>query len=235
MIADCKKIQATPQGKGLNCYAGQFEKYEGLTVNAAEAINSAGGVVTDDYGKPNVNTPEAKGPRLPGDGFKQGYIPKEAHHLQGGGGPRRAFQEGKLIFLRNWPYVYSLADGDEGTPRSRASSRSPRCPASTAPASPASAVTTLGISTYAKHKKTALDFIKFYTSEERQNDEPAAGLAGSGVDFDLRRHGAAEASSRTSPPSGSINSAQAAPEGGPLRRRHHGHPGRGLRRDARAR
>ncbi len=44
MEADCKKIQATPEGKGVGCYAGQFEKYEGLTVNASEAINGAGGV-----------------------------------------------------------------------------------------------------------------------------------------------------------------------------------------------
>ena len=29
----------------MDCYAGQFEKYEGLTVNFSEVINGAGGVV----------------------------------------------------------------------------------------------------------------------------------------------------------------------------------------------
>ena len=87
MIADCKKIQATPQGAGVNCYAGQFQKYEGLTVNAAEAINSAGGVITDKDGKPNVNTPEAKaGLGLPGRRLQAGLHPQGSHHLQGGGG-----------------------------------------------------------------------------------------------------------------------------------------------------
>src|SRR5438874_5206559 len=41
--ADCKKVQALPQAAGAGCYAGQFEKYEGLTVNFSEAVNSAGG------------------------------------------------------------------------------------------------------------------------------------------------------------------------------------------------
>src|SRR3954453_11375346 len=98
MIDDCKKIQATPHGAGLNCYAGQFQKYEGLTGNAAEAINSAGGVITDKDGKPNVNTPEAKaGLSFLADGIKQGYIPKEALTYKEEES-RRAFQEGKLIF-----------------------------------------------------------------------------------------------------------------------------------------
>ena len=28
----------------MDCYAGQYANYEGLTVNAAEAVNTAGGV-----------------------------------------------------------------------------------------------------------------------------------------------------------------------------------------------
>ena len=141
MIDDCKKIQATPQGAGLNCYAGQFQKYEGLTVNAAEAINGAGGVITDAEGKPNVNTPEAKaGLDFLANGFKQGYIAKEAMTYKEEES-RRAFQEGKLIFLRNWPYVYALANATrllEGRGQVR---RRPAARPRTAPASPASAAT----------------------------------------------------------------------------------------------
>ena len=40
-----KLIQATPEGAGVGCYAGQFDKYEGLTVNFAEAVDSAGGEI----------------------------------------------------------------------------------------------------------------------------------------------------------------------------------------------
>ena len=167
LIADCKKIQATPEGKGDACYAGQFEKYEGLTVNASEVINGAGGEVTDASGKPNVNTPEAaKGLDFLVNGFKQGYIPKEAITYTEEEG-RRAFQGGKLIFHRQWPYIYNLANGDEGTKVKGKFAVAP-LPGLDGPGASSLGGHNVAISTYSKHKKSALDFIKFYTSEERQ-------------------------------------------------------------------
>src|SRR6478735_929879 len=167
LIADCKKVQATPQGKGVGCYAGQFEKYEGLTVNASEVINGAGGVVTDDSGKPNVDTPEAaKGLDFLVNGFKQGYIPKEAITYKEEEG-RASFQAGKLIFHRNWPYVYNLANGDEGTQVKGKFAVAP-LPGLNGPGASSLGGHNLAISTYSKHKQSALDFIKYYTSEENQ-------------------------------------------------------------------
>src|SRR6478735_5214443 len=167
LIADCKKVQATPQGKGVGCYAGQFEKYEGLTVNASEVINGAGGVVTDDTGKPNVDTPEAaKGLDFLVNGFKQGYIPKEAITYKEEEG-RASFQAGKLIFHRNWPYVYNLANGDEGTQVKGKFAVAP-LPGLNGPGASSLGGHNLAISTYSKHKQSALDFIKYYTSEENQ-------------------------------------------------------------------
>ncbi|NUR06561.1 MAG: ABC transporter substrate-binding protein [Nocardioidaceae bacterium] len=167
LIDDCKKIQATPQGKGVNCYAGQFEKYEGLTVNASEVINGAGGVVTDDSGKPDVNTPEAaKGLDFLVNGFKQGYIPKEAITYKEEEG-RRAFQGGKLIFHRQWPYQYNLANGDEGTKVKGKFAVAP-LPGLDGPGASSLGGHNLAISTYSKNKASALDFIKFYTSEQNQ-------------------------------------------------------------------
>ena len=67
----------------MGCYAGQFAKYEGLTVNTAEAINSQGGKILDDSGKPAVNTDEAKqGLQNLADAYKNGNIPKEAITFQ---------------------------------------------------------------------------------------------------------------------------------------------------------
>ncbi len=76
LIADCSKAKAA----GIDCYAGQFFNYEGLTCNATEAVNTAGGEVVKEDGKtPNVDTPEAaKGLDFLVNGFKQGYIPKAA-------------------------------------------------------------------------------------------------------------------------------------------------------------
>src|SRR5690348_13293252 len=60
LLSDCQKVKATPAGANVGCYAGQFEKYEGLTVNFSEAVQSAGGSIVDDSGKPNVNSSQAK-------------------------------------------------------------------------------------------------------------------------------------------------------------------------------
>jgi multiple sugar transport system substrate-binding protein len=166
MLDDCKKIQATPQGAGLNCYAGQFQKYEGLTVNAAEAINGAGGVITDAEGKPNVNTPEAKaGLDFLANGIKQGYIAKEALTYKEEES-RRAFQEGKLIFLRNWPYVYAKASATDGSSQVAGKFAVAPLPGLNGPGVSSLGGHALAISTYAKNKKTAVDFINYWTSKE---------------------------------------------------------------------
>jgi len=167
LIADCKKIQATPEGKGVECYAGQFEKYEGLTVNAAEAINSAGGVITDESGKPNVDTPEAKaGLDFLVNGFKEGYIPDEAITYKEEEG-RRAFQEGRLIFHRQWPYQYNLANADDGSSKVNGKFEVAPLPGMDGPGSSSLGGHAAAISAYSKNKKTALEFMKFYTSKEQ--------------------------------------------------------------------
>jgi multiple sugar transport system substrate-binding protein len=166
--AACQKVAAMPEGKGIGCYAGQFEKYEGLTVNFSEAINSAGGVVVDKDGKPNVDTPEAlAGLETLTKGFSSGMIPKAAITYKEEEG-RRAFQEGKLLFHRNWPYVYALASKTDGSSKVAGKFGVAPLPGKDGPG-----VSTLGghnyaISAFAKNKATAADFIKFMASEERQ-------------------------------------------------------------------
>lgn len=164
----CAKIKALPEGKTIGCYAGQFEKYEGLTVNFSEAVNGAGGVVVGDDGKPNVDTPEAlEGLNFLVDGFKSGEIPKAAITYTEEPG-RRAFQEGNLVFLRNWPSVYALANKTDGSSKIAGKFGVAPLPGLKGPG-----VSTLGghnyaISEFAKNKATAADFMKFMYSEERQ-------------------------------------------------------------------
>ncbi|WP_246485979.1 ABC transporter substrate-binding protein [Kribbella qitaiheensis] len=168
MLAACLKVQALPEAKGMSCYAGQFEKYEGLTVNFSEAINSAGGVIVDKDGKPNVDTPEAlAGLQELTKGFSTGAIPKAAVTYKEEES-RRAFQEGKLLFLRNWPYVYALAGKTDGSSKIAGKFGVAPLPGKTGPG-----VSSLGghdyaISQFAKNKATAVDFINFMASEERQ-------------------------------------------------------------------
>jgi multiple sugar transport system substrate-binding protein len=168
MDQDCKKVKALPEGKSIGCYAGQFDKYEGLTCNFSEAVQSAGGEVVGEDGKPNVNTQEAKdGLNFLVDGVKSGEIPKAAITYQEEPG-RRAFQDGQLLFHRQWPYQYALANATDGT--SKVAGKFDVAPL---PGKDGPGVSTLGghnfaISAFAKNKATGLDFIKFFSSEENE-------------------------------------------------------------------
>lgn len=163
----CDKVLALPGTKDMSCYAGQFEKYEGLTVSFAEAVNSAGGSIIGENGKPTVNSPEAKrGLQFLVKGFKSGMIPREAITYKEETS-RRAFETGKLVFLRNWPYVYSLANDPAS---SKVAGKFGVAPI---PGLKGKGVSSLGghnlaISAFGKNKQTALDFIKFFTAAEQQ-------------------------------------------------------------------
>lgn len=166
MAAQCKQIQALPEGEGVDCFAGQFDKYEGLTVNASEAINGAGGEIIGEDGKPNVDTPAAKaGLDFLVGGFESGLIAKEAITYQEEEG-RRAFQAGKLIFHRQWPYQYALANATDGSSKVAGKFAVAPLPGLDGPGVSSLGGHDLAISAYSKNKKTALEFIKFYTSPE---------------------------------------------------------------------
>jgi multiple sugar transport system substrate-binding protein len=168
MIADCKKATA-----GMGCYAGQFANYEGLTVNAAEAINTAGGVIVKDDGKtPNVDTPEAKkGLDFLVNGFSQGYIPKDAIGFKETES-LNAFQTGKLLFMRQWPYGVSILNTASNSVVKGKFGIAP-LPGSGSGDHATQGASSLGghsfaMSTYGKHKATALDFMKFMESDPVQ-------------------------------------------------------------------
>ncbi|MEK0157433.1 ABC transporter substrate-binding protein [Arthrobacter oryzae] len=155
------------KANNIGCYAGQFKKYEGLTVNASEAINSFGGSVLDKDGKPSLNTPEAKtGLENLAKAYENGNIPKEAITYQEEEG-RQAFQDGKLLFHRNWPYVYNLAT-TEASSKVKDVLGMTALPGQSGPGASSLGGHSAAVSVYSKNKATALDFVKFLTAEEQQ-------------------------------------------------------------------
>ncbi|MEO3829085.1 ABC transporter substrate-binding protein [Actinomadura sp. B10D3] len=169
LTADCAKVQKIPQGKGIGCYAGQFGKYEGLTVNYSEAVQSAGGEVFDASGKPRVNTPQAKaGLQFLVDGFENGTIPEKAITYKEEEG-RRAFQEGDLVFHRNWAYVYALASEEDGSKVAGKFGVAP-IPGKDGPGSGTLGGNNLAVSAFSEHQATARDFIAHIVSPEVQNE-----------------------------------------------------------------
>jgi multiple sugar transport system substrate-binding protein len=152
----------------MDCYAGQFFKYEGLTVNASEAINTAGGQIVKDDGKtPAVDSPEsAKGLSLLADAYKNGNIPQQAITYKEEES-RHSFQDGKLLFLRNWPYVFNLASTDASSQVKDKFAVAP-LPGLTGPGASSLGGHNSAMSTYSSHKATAYDFLKFLVNDENE-------------------------------------------------------------------
>ncbi|WP_091781741.1 ABC transporter substrate-binding protein [Pedococcus dokdonensis] len=152
---------------GMDCFAGQFAKYEGGTCNATEWMNAYGAKVVDDAGKPTVDSPEAaKGLKELADHYKNGDIPKQAITYQEEQS-RASFQAGKLLFLRNWPYVYNLASTDASS-KVKGKFKVAPLPGVDGPGTSTLGGHQAAISAYSKNKATALDFLKFLTSPEEQ-------------------------------------------------------------------
>jgi multiple sugar transport system substrate-binding protein len=169
MINACKgKTSPSITGPKPACYAGQFAKYEGLTVNASEAINSAGGQIVKEDGKtPNLETAEAaKGMEFLVNGFKQGYIPKEALGFQETQS-LNAFQAGQLLFLRNWPYADAILSGT-GSKVAGKYGVAP-LPGPDGPGASSLGGHSVALSAYSKNQGTGLEFLKFIQSQEIQS------------------------------------------------------------------
>ena len=158
----------------MDCFAGQYNKYEGLTVNFDEAVHGAGGVIVGDDGKPNVATPEAtKGLQTLTDWFKNGDIPKAAITWQEEEG-RQAFQNGELIFHRNWRLRLQPRSQDEGSSKIKGKFDVAPLPGITGPGVSSLGGHNFAIAKYAENKGTALDFLKFMSSPEAQKSNTLA-------------------------------------------------------------
>lgn len=145
-------------------YGGQFQSYEGLTVNFAEAVQSAGGSLVSG-GAPAVDTQQAsQALSFLVSGFRAGWIPPAALDWNEEAS-RRAFEAGSLLFLVNWPYVYgdASAPGPDNVVAGKFGVTT--LPGLHGPGSATLGGANLAISAYSRHPVTALAFIRFLTSE----------------------------------------------------------------------
>ncbi|MEV7385955.1 MULTISPECIES: ABC transporter substrate-binding protein [unclassified Streptomyces] len=148
---------------GLGGYAGQFLPYEGLTVNAAEAVYSAGGTILGDEGaRVTVDSAAAReGIGFLTRGVREGWIPKAALTYTEEES-KQAFQDGHLLFLRNWPYAYVGASG----PGSAVAGKVGAVPLP-GPDGPGTSVlggSNLAVNTHARHPDSAARLIAYLTS-----------------------------------------------------------------------
>lgn len=112
--ADIERVLAQPHPPELVAgYGGQLANYEGLTVNALEAMWSAGADVVDRDGDVVIGgflqeANDGLGRLRPNTSNPQLVLPESLRHDEISS--MQAFRGGKVIFMRNWPLVHRLLD-----------------------------------------------------------------------------------------------------------------------------
>ena len=156
---------------GLYGYAGTFAPYEGLTVNFAGAVQSAGGSILSPEGtKVTVDSPQAlHGLEFLVNGFEQGWIPKVALTYEEESS-QAAFEAGEFLFLDNWPDVYAALSMPGPQNKVYGKVGIAPLPGPNGAGSSSLGGANLAISAFSQHQLTALNFIKYMTNEanERQ-------------------------------------------------------------------
>jgi multiple sugar transport system substrate-binding protein len=150
---------------GMLGYAGTFAQYEGLTVNFAEAVQSAGGSILSKSGtQVTLNTRQAlQGLEDLVDGFQEGWIPAKTFGFEEVAA-QNAFKDGQYLFLNDWPDVWATLGPDPSKKYGVVA-----LPGQTAGSGSSSlGGANLAVSAYSLHQQTALAFIKYLTQPAQQ-------------------------------------------------------------------
>jgi trehalose/maltose transport system substrate-binding protein len=155
---------------GLQGYAGQLAPYEGLTVNFADAIQSAGGSILSPAGTVAVDSPQARqGLDFLVNGLRQGWITKSSlsYEEESSWGD---FESGTLLFLNNWPFIYGEASVPGPGNKVYGKVGVAPLPGPDGPGSSSLGGANLAVSAFSRHQRTAIAFIQYLTklAQERQ-------------------------------------------------------------------
>jgi multiple sugar transport system substrate-binding protein len=157
-----------PTGDRLEAgYTGQFANYEGLTVNAMEAVWEAGGQVLDDDGNIGLGSEDARrGLRALAKGFADSRIILGDARQQQESGSTQAFRDGRVLFMRNWPVAYRqlTQPSTDSDPRSAANDFD----VTTLPGPSALGGQNLAVASESRHPEAARELIEFLTGEASQ-------------------------------------------------------------------
>lgn len=165
LIAQAKQYK----GKGGTKfgYLMQAKQYEGLVCNFIEFAGSYGGKILDEKGNVVVNSPETiKGLKKMMEIAQSDFVPSNISTFMENES-HTSFVQGEAPFMRNWPYVYAVAQDKK---QSKVVDKIDVAPL---PKGDYDSAATLGgwmsgINKFSKHKKEAWEFIKFVMSLEGQ-------------------------------------------------------------------
>jgi multiple sugar transport system substrate-binding protein len=176
LVAQVGRIKSGERDSRLDGFLWQGKQYEGMVVNALEGFWANG---TDVLGPSGTIFPEPDRAEevlvflrsLIESGVSPAWVTAAEEELT-----RRAFQEGRAIFLRNWPYASDLFEGSDSPVRGKVGiTPLPRHRHGTAGVG-ASGGANLGVYRHTRHPDLAVELVRFLAGEaaERAMIEGAA-------------------------------------------------------------
>jgi len=166
-----QQVQKAEQDAGNDKFWGfvwQGRAYEGLTCDALEWITSHnGGTVVEPDGKVSINNPQAIAALELAKGWVDTVSPPGVLNYQEEEA-RGVFQAGNALFMRNWPYAWSLSQGGDSPVKGKVGTAV--LPKGGADGRHAATLGgwQLGVSRYSKNPEAAIDLVLYLTSAEVQ-------------------------------------------------------------------
>jgi len=174
MTEAAQRIQAAERREGQTGLWGfvfQGRAYEGLTVNALEWIDSfGGGHVVEDDGSISVRNPQVEAALALARGWIKDIAPEGVLNY-GEEEARGVFQSGHAVFMRNWPYAWALANGENSPVRGKVGVVAlPRGATAQGPGKHTGVLGgwNLAVSRHSPHAAEAADLVMYLTSRAEQ-------------------------------------------------------------------
>jgi trehalose/maltose transport system substrate-binding protein len=160
------------EGGNANLWGFVFQgnAYEGLTCNGLEwVMSNGGGQIVEPDGTISVNNPKTAEAINMVKGWigtiaPEGVLAYQEEEARG------VWQQGNAVFMRNWPYAYTLGNGDDSPIKDKFD-------VATLPVGPSGerSAATLGgwnmaVSKYSRNPEAAIELVKFLASAETQKD-----------------------------------------------------------------
>jgi len=153
---------------GLWGFVWQGRAYEGLTCNALEWIDSfGGGAIVAEDGSVTVENPQAAEALELAASWVDTISPPGVLNYDEEAA-RGVFQSGRAVFMRNWPYAWALAQGEDSPVRDRVGVTALPRGGPDGKTSGTLGGWHLAVSRYSEHPEEAADLVLFLTGEAEQ-------------------------------------------------------------------
>jgi trehalose/maltose transport system substrate-binding protein len=169
-----KKVMAGE--KGIEGYVWQGRAYEGLVCNALEwVVSNGGGGLLDNAGQATFNNPQAtaaidRAAKWIGTISPQGVLGYDEEQARG------AFQSGKAVFMRNWPYAWALVNAADSPVKDKVGvAPLPKGDGDKAVHTGTLGGQSLAVSKYSAHPKEAVDLILYLTGPDEEKRRAVKG------------------------------------------------------------